>query len=172
MPPLSLLHSIAAQINSVDPDQQVSSFTDDLERVIARQPEWQQENLVAWLFGCFAVLALALAAVGLYSVVSYIVAQRTNEFGIRMALGAQRATVVRMVLRQGMKLALLGVAIGLALALGASQLLGSLLFGVGAADPITFVGAAVLFCAIGLAACYAPARRATEIDAMEALRYE
>jgi putative ABC transport system permease protein len=96
----------------------------------------------------------------------------TREIGIRMALGAQRGSVVRMVLWQGMMLTLSGAAIGLSLAAAVSRLLGSLLFGVGGTDPIAFAGAAALFCAIGLAACYAPARRATEIDAMTALRYE
>jgi putative ABC transport system permease protein len=89
-----------------------------------------------------------------------------------MALGAQQRDVVRMVLRQGMTLALIGVAIGLALAAGAGRLLGSLLFGVGATDPIAFAGSTALFCVIGLAACYVPARRATSIQAAEALRYE
>jgi putative ABC transport system permease protein len=115
---------------------------------------------------------LLLAAIGIYGVTAYMVTSRTREIGIRIALGAQQGSVVRMVLRQGMMLTLTGAAIGLVLAAGASRFLGSLLYGVGATDPITFVGSAVLFCAIGLAACYAPARRATEIDAMEALRYE
>jgi putative ABC transport system permease protein len=89
-----------------------------------------------------------------------------------MALGAQSRDVLRMVLGQGMTLALVGVAIGLSLAAGVSRLLGSLLFGIGATDPIAFLGSAALFCAIGLVACYVPARRATEIEATQALRYE
>jgi putative ABC transport system permease protein len=97
---------------------------------------------------------------------------RTREIGIRVALGARRGDVIRMVLRQGMMLALAGMAIGLVLAAGASRLLGSLLFSIGPTDPIAFGGSAVLFCLIGLIACYVPARRATAVDATEALRYE
>jgi predicted permease len=130
------------------------------------------QRVAASVSGVLGIVGLLLAAIGIYGVTAYMVTSRTREIGIRMALGAQRTSVVRMVLRQGMTLALLGVGIGLALALGASRLLGSLLFGVGASDPMTFAGAAVLFVAIGLAACYLPARRATRIDAMEALRYE
>jgi ABC-type antimicrobial peptide transport system permease subunit len=130
------------------------------------------QRVAASVSGSLGIVGLLLAAIGIYGVTAYMVSSRTREIGIRMALGAQRGSVLRMVLRQGMTLALTGVVIGLVLAAGASRLLGSLLFGVGATDPITFVGSAVLFCAIGLAACYAPARRATEIDAMEALRHE
>src|SRR2546428_4197336 len=101
-----------------------------------------------------------------------MVTSRTREIGIRMALGAQRRDVVRMVLRQGMTLALVGVVIGLALAAVVSRALGSLLFGVGPADPLAFGASAATFCLIGLAACFVPARRATEIEATEALRYE
>ncbi len=122
--------------------------------------------------GSLGIVGLLLAAIGIYGVTAYMVTSRTREIGIRMALGARKGAVVHMVLRQGMMLTLAGAAIGLLLAAGASRLLGSLLFGVGATDPLTFAGVAVLFCAIGLAACYVPARRATEIDAIEALRYE
>jgi putative ABC transport system permease protein len=130
------------------------------------------QRVAAAVSGSLGVVGLLLAAIGIYGVTAYLVTSRTREIGIRMALGAQQGSVVRMVLRQGMMLTGIGAAIGLALAAGASRLLGSLLFGVGAADPITFVGSAALFVVIGLAACYAPARRATAIDAMEALRYE
>jgi predicted permease len=130
------------------------------------------QRLAASVAGSLGIVGLLLAAIGIYGVTAYMVSSRTREIGIRMALGAQRGVVLRMVLRQGMTLTLAGAAIGLVLAAAASRLLGSLLFGVGARDPITFVGSALLFCATGLAACYAPARRATEIDAMDALRYE
>jgi predicted permease len=122
--------------------------------------------------GSLGIVGLLLAAIGIYGVTASMVTSRTREIGIRIALGAQRGSVVGMVLKQGMMLTLTGAAIGLALAAAVSRLLGSLLFGVGATDPITFAGSALLFVAIGLAACYPPVRRATEIDAMEVLRYE
>ena len=124
------------------------------------------QRIAASVAGSLGIVGLLLAAIGIYGVTAYMVTSRTREIGIRMALGAQPGSVVRMVLWQGMMLTLSGAAIGLALAAAVSRLLGSLLFGVGATDPIAFAGAAALFCAIGLAACYAPARRATEIDAM------
>jgi putative ABC transport system permease protein len=130
------------------------------------------QRIAASVAGSLGLIGLLLAAIGIYGVTAYMVTSRTREIGIRMALGAPRGSVVRMVLWQGMILTLSGAAIGLTLAAAVSRLLGSLLFGVGATDPIAFAGAATLFCAIGLAACYAPARRATEIDAMTALRYE
>jgi len=130
------------------------------------------QRIAASVAGSLGIVGLLLAAIGIYGVTAYMVTSRTREIGIRMALGAQRGRVVRMVLWQGMMLTLSGAAIGLTLAAAVSRLLGSLLFGVGGTDPIAFAGAAALFCAIGLAACYAPARRATEIDAMTALRYE
>jgi ABC-type antimicrobial peptide transport system permease subunit len=130
------------------------------------------QRVAASVSGSLGVVGLLLAAIGIYGVTAYMVSSRTREIGIRVALGAQRRDVIRMVLQQGMTLALGGVAIGLALAAGASRLLGSLLFGIGPTDPIAFCGAATLFCLIGLLACYVPARRATAVDPMEALRYE
>jgi predicted permease len=130
------------------------------------------QRVAAAVAGSLGIVGVLLAAIGIYGVTAYMVASRTREIGIRVALGAQQSRVVRMVLRQGMTLTLLGAAIGLVLAAALSRLLGSLLFGVNAGDPITFAGSAVLFVAIGLAACYAPARRATSIDASEALRDE
>ena len=130
------------------------------------------QRIAASVAGSLGIVGLLLAAIGIYGVTAYMVTSRTREIGIRIALGARSGAVVRMVLRQGMMLTLAGAAIGLLLAAGTSRLLGSLLFGVGPTDPLTFAGVTVLFCAIGLAACYVPARRATEIDAMQALRYE
>ena len=130
------------------------------------------QRIAASVAGSLGALGLLLAAIGIYGVTAYLVTSRMREIGIRMALGAQQGHVVRMVLRQGMILTAAGAAIGLALAAAASRLLGALLFGVAATDPITFIGSAALFIAIGLAACYAPARRATQVEAVEALRYE
>jgi ABC-type antimicrobial peptide transport system permease subunit len=130
------------------------------------------QRIAASVSGSLGIVGLLLAAIGIYGVTAYMVSSRTREIGIRVALGAQRGDIVLMVLRQGMMLALAGVAIGLTLAAGASRLIGSLLFGIGPTDPLAFGGSAVLFFLIGLVACYLPARRATGVDAMEALRYE
>ena len=130
------------------------------------------QRIAASVSGTLGIVGLLLAAIGIYGVTAYMVTSRTREIGIRMALGAQPADVVRLVLRQGMKLVLIGVAIGVLLAAGASRLIQSLLFGVGPADPIAFLLAATLFLAIGLGACWLPARKATSIEATEALRFE
>jgi putative ABC transport system permease protein len=124
------------------------------------------------LLGVFAGLALLLAGVGIYGVVSYIAGRRTQEIGIRMALGAQSSDVLRMVLGEGAKMTVVGVLIGLLAALGLTRLMSNLLFGVSATDPATFVLVSGVLALVALSACYIPARRATRIDPMVALRFE
>jgi predicted permease len=135
-------------------------------------PVETQLRVAASVSGSVGIVSLLLAAIGIYGVTAYVASRRTREIGIRLALGARRADVLGMILRQGMLLVVIGSVLGLVLAAVGSRLLTRLLFGVPPIDPLTFSAAAVLFMAIGLAACYLPARRATRIDAMEALRYE
>jgi len=124
------------------------------------------------LLGAFAGLALVLSALGLYSVLSYAVAQQTREIGVRMALGAQRHDVLQLVVNGGARFAILGIAVGIAASLALTKLMEDLLFGVRATDPLTFAGAAILLAGVSVVACYIPARRAMRVDPMVALRYE
>ena len=129
-----------------------------------------QRRLLVILLGSFARVALLLALIGIYGIIAYSVAQRTQEMGIRRALGAQQSDILRLVVGQGFRLALAGVAIGIAGAFALTRLMTALLFHVSATDPATFAGVALLFLVVALAASYIPARRATRIDPMAALR--
>ena len=124
------------------------------------------------IIALFALTALLLAGIGIYGVISYIVSERTHEIGIHFALGAQRRNIMRMVLRQGLSLAIAGAAVGLVGALIVSHLMAGLLYGVRPADPIIFIGVTTVFTLVAFAACYIPARRAIRVDPMVALRYE
>jgi predicted permease len=168
--PLTLLHSVGAQVNSVDRDQQINGQVLDLEHWITTQPEIQQEHLVAWLFGLFAALGLVLAAMGLYSVVSYTVAQRTGEFGIRMALGAPRRHVLRIVFESTLLSVGCGMAAGLVLTLSLQRVLAHWAEG-SSRDPLVVVLAAMLLSLVAFVACSVPARRASRVEPVTALRY-
>jgi predicted permease len=169
--PLSLLHAVGAQVNSVDAEQQINGNVQDLEHWITSQQEYEQGQLVTWLFGAFALLALALAAVGLYSVVSYSVVQRTNEFGIRMALGAQRAHVLRIVFASTVVSVGGGIVAGLVLTLALNKVLAQWAEN-SSRDPLILLIVTVLLSLVAALACAIPARRAVGVDPMTALRYE
>ena len=171
MPPLTLLHAIEEQLAAVNPEQQTYSTDENLDAWISDQPEWQQEHLAAWIFGILAWLALLLAAVGLYSVVSYTVSQRTNEFGIRMALGAQPRQVLCIVFLSTLRSLGGGILVGLALTLFMNAILAR--WGQGnSRDPIILLAGTLLLSFVAAAACLVPARRASKVDPMTALRFE
>ena len=171
VPPLTLLRAVQQQLTRVNPEQQTYSIVRDLETWITDVPEWQQEHLAAWIFGILAWLALALAAVGLYSVVSYVVAQRTNEFGIRMALGAQPAQVMRIVFASTVGSVGSGIAAGLALTFAMNRMVESRAGG-NLWDPMILVGGTLLLSLAAMIACAIPARYASRVDPMVALRFE
>jgi putative ABC transport system permease protein len=167
--PLSLAAAVRQAVWSVDRAQPVSNIR-TMDDVLAE--EVVQRRIGMTLLVAFASLALLLASLGIYGVLSYAVTQRTQEIGIRMALGAGRREVVRLVLADGMRLAGAGVAIGLGVSFALTRLMTGLLFGVSASDPFTLVGVTLLLTAVALLACYVPARRAAKVDPMIALRYE
>ncbi|HUO30899.1 MAG TPA: FtsX-like permease family protein, partial [Bryobacteraceae bacterium] len=141
-----------------------------LDHVIAGSLAPRRITMV--LLGAFAGLALVLAAIGIYGVISFVVSRRTHEIGIRMALGAQYQDMLRLVLGEGMRMALAGLAVGVAAALGMTRLMVQELFGIVPQDPLTFLGVATLLMLVALLACYVPARRAARVDPMAALRCE
>jgi putative ABC transport system permease protein len=162
----SALRTALAEIDANQPLVNVRTMEANIAGTVA-QPRFR-----TWLLGIFAVVALILAAVGIYGVMSYSVNQRTGEIGVRMALGAGAMDVFRLIVGQGLWLALAGVSIGLLIAAALTRVLRTFLFGVSALDPVTFLGMAVALSAVGLAASYLPARRATKVDPMVALREE
>ena len=165
--PLSLTGAVRAAVRDLDPDVPLYQVQ-TLEQQVARTM-WRQ-RLQSQVLGVFAALAVVLAVVGMYGVVSYAVAQRTRELGVRVALGATRRQVLALVLGQGARLALAGVGIGLLGALALAPLLGALLYQVDALDPLTFGTAAVLLAGVAMLASLAPARRATRVDPLVAMR--
>lgn len=167
--PAGVLAAVKREIWAVDREQPLSRIQ-RMEEVIATSVAPHRFNML--LLGVFAALALALSAIGIYGVISYSVAQRTHEIGIRLALGAGPGDVRRMVIRQGMRLVLIGGLIGLAGAFALTQLMASLLFGIKATDPATFLSVTLLLVGIAWTACYLPARRATKVDPLTALRHE
>jgi predicted permease len=163
---LPAVREVVSQVNTNLPLFDVKTESEQIDRLLF------QERLVARLSGFFALLALVLACVGLYGLLSYEVSRRTREIGIRMALGGQPGKVLKLILRQGILLAIVGAAVGIGVALGVTRYLTSLLYDVHANDPLTIIAVAVLLTLVALAACYIPARRAMRVDPIVALRYE
>jgi putative ABC transport system permease protein len=171
VPPLTLLRSVRTAVNSIDPDQQTNNDVRDLEHWITREPEWARGQLVAWLFGAFAFLALALASVGLYSVVAYTAVQRTNEFGIRIALGAKKGHVLGIVFRSTVVSVGAGMVAGVALTLALNRVMAAWA-AESSRDPLLLLAATGMLSLVATIACMIPAWRAAGIDPMKAIRYE
>jgi putative ABC transport system permease protein len=167
--PTSLAGAVRAEVRQLDAEAPVWQMA-TLEELVARSAATRRFSMS--LIGAFALIALALAAVGVYGVINHSVSQRTREIGIRMALGARPCDVIELIIGQSLRLTLIGVASGLAAALALTRLMRSLLFGVSATDPVTFVGVAGLLTFVALLACFVPARRATKVDPLAALKHE
>jgi putative ABC transport system permease protein len=164
----ALMAAVRREIQQLDPHLPVAASTLVEKLSLPLLPA----RLLASILGGFGLLALALAASGIYGVMSYAVAQRTHEIGVRLALGAQKSDVLKLVISQGMTLLLVGIALGLAAAVALTRLLKSLLFGVSATDPLTFAGLVCALMLVALLACYLPARRAIKVDPLVALRHD
>jgi ABC-type antimicrobial peptide transport system permease subunit len=167
--PKSLSVPIQREVLAVDGQMPVAQIR-TMEQVLAEGISRQNFNML--LLSIFAAIALLLAAIGIYGIMAYSVEQRTQEMGIRMALGASRRSMMGLIVRQGMKLAGVGVLAGLAVSYGLARLLSSLLYGVKATDPITFSAVAIILTLVAFLATYVPARRAMKVDPLIALRYE
>jgi putative ABC transport system permease protein len=167
--PSNIVGAVRQEVKALDPDQPIAS--------VRLMTEWVDSSVAApryrtTLLALFAALAMILAATGIYGVMSYSVAQRTHEIGVRMAMGARQFDVLKLVVRQGMLLTVIGVVVGLAGAFALTRVMSTLLFGVTAKDPLTFGVVAALLIAVAFLACFVPARRATKVDPLVALRYE
>jgi predicted permease len=167
--PHQLAAAVRSEVRSLDPNLPVSNIKSLGEMIHERV---SPKRLMTYILAVFALIALLLASVGIYGVMSYAVTQRTREIGVRMALGAQAADVLKLIVRNGMSMALIGVAIGLAGAYGLTRLLVNLLFKTTPTDPLTFAGVSLALIVVALIACYVPARRATRVDPLVALRDE
>jgi putative ABC transport system permease protein len=169
IPPSSISTAVRSGVLTIDKDQPIASVQ-TMEEIVSSSISNQRFTLL--LLGLFAAVALALAAIGIYSVMAYTVTQRTGEIGLRMALGAQSRDVLRLVVGQGMTMAVIGIMVGLGGAFALTRVMRSLLFSIGATDPITFIAIPLMLAGVALGACFVPARRATKVDPMVALRYE
>jgi putative ABC transport system permease protein len=167
--PLALVSAVRNELQQMDPEQPMAAVS-TMDQLLAGT--LSRSRFTMLVLGVFAALALMLACVGIYGVIAYSVTQRTQEFGIRMALGAHRRDVFRLVLVQGTRLTFLGIGLGIVAALIVTRLMATLLFGISATDPFTFAAVALLLALVATAACYIPARRATRVDPIVALRYE
>ena len=167
--PDAIMGLVRRNVSEFDPGAVVYSV-ETMHEVMSNSMAARRLSMI--LLASFAVLALALSCVGIYGVISYLVGERTREIGVRMALGARRSDVLRLILGQGARMAVLGVLPGIVLSLGLTRLMSSQLFGITPHDPLTFAGVALIFVIVALAACYVPARRASRVDPMVALRYE
>jgi len=167
--PSSLTSAVRGEIAALNKTQPVFNVR-TMEQIVSQSVAPRRFSML--LLSVFAVVALILASIGIYGMMSYAVAQRTREIGLRMTLGAQRSNVLRMVIGQGMKLVIVGVGLGVVAAIALTRTMKSLLFGVSATDPETFIGIALLLTIVALLACWIPARRATKVDPVVALRCE